>query len=298
MLVLGFLLLSSTSAFSEGSQEVLQRYLANDPQGWTDLQERYGTAVAEQVRRSVFSLETCSGTAISPTLLLTAGHCYEDGDEKEFRATTIDAPEDKVELSLFFRTFDEKSKDLMVLKRTEGTFENFIPIDVRFDASIAPSGDQYLVAGFPMVTRMEEVLERSAFTDPAHALYVSTVRGSPRLATYGDFAIMAITAEFGHMWPDPRAKEILQWEADLRNENPWKGFIVESLTFSGSSGGPLLRIHQGAKGNQLTIVGVLRGGMVMDESDPRLSSVSWIVDLAPLQSSRKGEIRRLLQPSR
>ncbi len=210
----------------------------------------------------------CTGTAISETLLLTAGHCHTVGGIKAYQKHLSPRPP-VVDLTLLRHVHDKRTgADFAVYARTSGKFAHHLPLDTEFDFTTSDRSDRF---GFPAFTYemwnlfswpQTELLFSpvSPSRDRGHEVRfklescagrASGARGAPAFVGEGDGAV-----ELGPGGP------------------PWCQVLFRAVFYDGDSGAPMIRIHCENGTETMTVVGIGTVGATPTAPDGSLGSVA------------------------
>ncbi len=236
---------------------------------------------AEQVsviRRAIFALRpkiglglapACTGTAISETLILTAGHCVDPGGMKAYQKHLEPRPH-SVGLKLVHRLLDKRSgADIALYARESGTFTHYLPVDTRFDFTKLEPGDRFGFPAFPyemwhpLSWRQTKLLfspvTRSLDRGREVWFDVRPCRGDPPRSGH----------DAGPSDPEPSAGT-----STVAGVASCCQVRFRAAFYAGNSGSPMLRFHRENGAEAMTVVAVGTVGAEPTAPDGSLGSAA------------------------
>jgi hypothetical protein len=252
-------------------------------------------AQVETIRNAVFAVRptiglgvapACTGTAISETLLLTAGHCHTVGGIKAYQKHLSPRPP-VVDLTLVHRVLDKRTRaDFALYARTSGKFVHYLPVDTGFDFTKAEPSDRF---GFPAFTY--EMW--SVFTWSQEKLLFSPVSRSRDRGREVRFKLESCGG--GPSGKPVDSGTVADRAGDVETGPggpPWCRVLFRAVFYDGDSGAPMLRIHRENGVETMSVVAVGTVGTTPTAPDGSLGSVaapaSLLRDVLPkVQSSRR-----------
>ncbi len=234
----------------------------------------------DQLRGSIHALRfklrkkhpACVAVAISPTQLLSVGHCkipllgngtglvayrfHESDEPVPFKKE----PFVPIALEMERRfNFEKTGYDLAIYRRKDGRFEHFIPVDPEFDFSRVQSGDRFALVANGRTNDVRHLLYLHPALNPMYDDW-SFLESWCRLYEQNQGFLTGTET-----WQQITAKEGQDLRRRFAHEGKSVSFCADFLLYN--SGAPLIRFYRAGGNEHISVVASASSTYERDKND-------------------------------